>query len=77
MLGDSLLAAPIFRDDSIAEYYLPERTWTSLLTGEVKEGGKWYAEKHGYLSIPLYVKEGSIVAMGARNDNAVYDYADE
>lgn len=76
MLGDSLLAAPIFRDDSIAEYYLPEGTWTSLLTGEVKEGGKWYTEKHGYLSIPLYVKEGSIVAMGARNDNAVYDYAD-
>ena len=74
MLGDSLLAAPIFRD-SIAEYYLPEG-WTSLLTGEVKEGGKWYTEKHGYLSIPLYVKEGSIVAMGARNDNAVYDYAD-
>ena len=35
MLGDSLLAAPIFRDDSIAEYYLPEGTWTSLLTGEV------------------------------------------
>ena len=76
MLGDSLLAAPIFRDDSIAEYYLPEGTWTSLLTGEVKEGGKWYTEKHGYLSIPLYVKEGIIVAMGARNDNAVYDYAD-
>lgn len=76
MLGDSLLVAPIFREDSIAEYYLPEGTWTSLLTGEVKEGGKWYKEKHGYLSIPLYVKEGSIVAMGARNDNAVYDYAD-
>ena len=76
MLGDSLLVAPIFREDSIAEYYLPEGTWTSLLTGEVKEGGKWYTEKHGYLSIPLYVKEGSIVAMGARNDNAVYDYAD-
>ncbi len=41
----------------MAEYYLPEGTWTSLLTGEEKEGGKWYREKHGYLSIPLYVKE--------------------
>ena len=66
MLGDSLLAAPIFRDDSIAEYYLPEGTWTSLLTGEVKEGGKWYTEKHGYLSIPLYVKEGQHRGYGCK-----------
>ncbi len=76
MLGDSLLVAPIFNDQSMAEYYLPEGTWTSFLTGEVKEGGRWYREKHGYLSIPLYVREGSIVAVGARNDDAVYDYAD-
>lgn len=75
MLGDSLLVAPIFNDQSMAEYYLPEGTWTFFLNGEEKEGGKWYREKHGYLSIPLYVKEGSIVAVGAQNDNAVYDYA--
>lgn len=76
MLGDSLLVAPIFREDSMAEYYLPDGIWTNYLTGEEREGGKWYREKHGYLSIPLYVKEGSIVAEGARNENAVYDYAD-
>lgn len=76
MLGDSLLVAPVFRADSIAEYYLPAGRWTSLLTGEVKEGGRWYTEKHGYLSIPLYVREGSIVALGAENDGPVYDYAD-
>ncbi len=76
MLGDSLLVAPIFNDKSMAEYYLPEGTWTSLLTGEEKIGGKWYKEEHGYLSIPLYVKEGSIVAMGAVDNDPVYDYAD-
>ena len=76
MLGDSLLVAPIFNDQGMAEYYLPEGTWTSLLSGEVKQGGKWYREKHGYLSIPLYVRENSIVAVGSRKDNAVYDYAD-
>ena len=76
MLGDSLLVAPIFNEDGIAEYYLPGGRWTSLLSGDVKEGGRWYKEKHGYLSIPLYVRAGSIVAMGARDDNAVYDYAD-
>lgn len=76
MLGDSLLVAPIFNDKSMAEYYLPEGTWTSLLSGDVKEGGKWYKEEHGYCSIPLYVKEGSIVAMGAKDNDPVYDYAD-
>ncbi len=75
-LGDSLLVAPIFNDQSMADYYLPEGTWTSLLTGEVKEGGKWYNEHHGYLSIPLYVKENSIIALGNCDTNAEYDYAD-
>ncbi len=75
-LGDSLLVAPIFNEEGVAEYYLPEGTWTSLLTGETKQGGKWYSEKHGYLSIPLYVKEGSIIALGAQDTDAVYDYAD-
>jgi alpha-D-xyloside xylohydrolase len=77
MLGDSLLVAPIFNAQGMAEYYLPEGRWTSFLTGEVKEGGRWYREKHGYLSIPLYVREGSIIAVGAHCDKAVYDYADE
>lgn len=77
MLGDSLLVAPIFNENSMAEYYLPEGRWTSLLTGEEKAGGKWYQEKHDYLSIPLYVKEGSIIATGAKDDDAVYDYAND
>ncbi len=75
-LGDSLLVAPIFNDQSMAEYYLPEGTWTSLLTGEEKQGGRWYREHHGYLSIPLYVKENSIIALGAEDNGPVYDYAD-
>lgn len=40
--GDSLLVAPIFNDQSMAEYYLPAGTWTSVLTGEARQGGKWY-----------------------------------
>ena len=76
MLGDSLLVAPIFREDSIAEYYLPEGTWTNFFTGETKQGGRWVKEEHGYLSIPLMVKQGSIVALGAQDDKPDYDYAD-
>ncbi|HEX3022638.1 MAG TPA: alpha-xylosidase [Lachnospiraceae bacterium] len=76
MLGDSILVSPIFNEDSIANYYLPAGTWTNYFTGEQVQGGKWMKEKHGYLSIPFMVKEGSILAIGSRDDIADYDYAD-
>jgi alpha-D-xyloside xylohydrolase len=76
MLGDSLLVAPIFNDEGIAHYYLPEGRWTDFFTGELKSGSRWYKEKHSYQSIPLMVKEGSIIAVGAKNEDAVYDYAE-
>ena len=74
MLGDSLLVAPIFNDQGIAEYYLPKGIWTDLFTGEEKQGAGWISEKHGYLSIPLMVKENSIIALGAHEDKPDYDY---
>ncbi len=77
MLGDSLLVAPVLNEEGIAEYYLPEGIWTNFLTGETRQGGQWYREKHGYLSIPLYVRENSILAVGAKNDGPVYDYAED
>ena len=76
MLGDNLLVAPIFNDQSMAEFYLPEGTWTNFFTGEEKEGCGWFTEKHSYLSIPLMVKENSIVALGAHDDKPDYDYGD-
>lgn len=76
MLGDSLLVSPIFNEEGIANYYLPEGTWTDYFTGEQKTGGKWHREVHNYLSIPLMVKEGSIIAVG-QDSGAVYDYAQD
>lgn len=77
MLGDSLLVAPIFNEESLADYYLPAGRWTDFFTGEVKEGGRWIHEKHGYLSVPLLVKENSIVAIGAHDDKPDYDYGED
>jgi alpha-D-xyloside xylohydrolase len=76
MLGDKLLVAPIFNDAGMAQYYLPEGTWTNYLTGEKKQGNRWYNEAHGYLSIPLYVRENSILAVGEKNGDAVYNYSE-
>ena len=77
MLGDKLLVAPIFHEEGEVSYYLPQGRWTNYLTGDVKEGSRWYQEKHGYLSIPLMVKENSILAVGAENQDAVYDYSED
>ena len=75
MLGDSLLVAPVFNDQSLAKFYLPEGKWTNYFTGKVKKGGKWYSEKVPYTEIPLYVRENSILALG-KEEKAVYDYED-
>lgn len=76
MFGDSILVAPVFNDESQAIYYLPEGNWTNYFTGEKKQGGCWYQEFCGYMSIPAFVRENSLVAVGARDDRPDYDYAD-
>ena len=57
-------------------YYLPEGTWTELLTGETKEGGRWFQGTYDYFSMPLYVRENSIVVRGNCDTRPDYDYAD-
>jgi alpha-D-xyloside xylohydrolase len=77
MLGDSLLVAPIFSETGEVEYYLPNvGIWTNLITGERKEGGKWYKEKYDYFSLPLMARPGSIIAVGNNKEKTDYDYAD-
>lgn len=74
MLGDSLLVAPVFREDGRADYYLPEGTWTHLLSGEVRCGGSWKRDTWDYFSMPLYVRENTLLAWGGRDDRPDYDY---
>ncbi len=76
MLGDSLLVAPVFREDGLVDYYLPQGRWTNFLTDEVVEGGSWRRERVDYLSIPLWAAENSVIPVGARNDRPDYDYAE-
>lgn len=75
MFGDALLVAPVLREDSMAEYYLPEGCWTHLLSGDVKEGGRWYRDTYDYFSLPLFVRENTLLALGANDHRPDYDYA--
>ena len=75
MLGERILVAPVFSPDGWVAYYLPEGRWTSLLTGETRVGGGWIRERHSFFSLPLYVRQSSILAFGAHDDRPDYDYA--
>jgi len=75
MLGDDLLVAPVFGDSDVA-YYVPAGTWTHLLTGQRVTGPRWHHERHGFLSLPLLVRPGAVLPVGAVDDRPDYDYAD-
>ena len=86
MLGDSVLVAPIFNEDSLGRFYLPGLTlqgggytggkWINLIDGEVLDGGRWYEKTYSYLDLPLFVREGALIAFGQHSDVPDYDYAD-
>ena len=76
MLGDALLVAPVFTEDGSVDVYLPEGTWTHLLSGEMVTGGKWRKETHDFFSLPLYVRQDTILPIGANENETVYDYSD-
>jgi alpha-D-xyloside xylohydrolase len=76
MLGRDLLVAPVFSASGEVEFYLPAGRWTNYFTGEVVQGGGWRTEKHGFLSLPLYVRESAVLPIGARTDRPDYDYLD-
>ena len=76
MLGESLLVAPIFREDGRVQYYLPEGVWTSLLSGVKAEGGRWQTETHDFMSLPLMVRPGTVLPIGKVADRPDYDYTD-
>jgi len=76
MLGPDLLVAPVFRADGEVEYHLPAGTWTNLLTGEVRTGGGWHREVHDVMSLPVWVREGAVLATTERVDRPDHDHLD-
>lgn len=76
MLGPDLLVAPVMSQDGEVRFYLPEGNWTHLLTGERLAGSRWVTETHGFDSLPVLVREGAVIAVGAVDDRPDYDWAD-
>ncbi|CAK7208031.1 hypothetical protein SEUCBS139899_010865 [Sporothrix eucalyptigena] len=64
LLGDRLLVAPVFSASGHVEFYLPAGKWTNFFTNETRQGPGWFREHHGFASLPLYVRENTILVLG-------------
>ncbi|BFV55656.1 alpha-xylosidase [Kitasatospora sp. CMC57] len=76
MLGEDLLVAPVFSDDGTVEYYVPEGTWTNVLTGDQVIGPRWVKERHGFHTLPLLARPDSVLPLGADDQHPVSAWAD-
>ena len=76
MLGPSLLVAPVFAEDGVVEHFIPAGRWTHFVTGRTVKGPIWLRERYDVLSLPLFVRPGTVVPVGAHEDCPDYDYAD-
>ncbi|USW51789.1 Putative glycoside hydrolase family 31, galactose mutarotase-like domain superfamily [Septoria linicola] len=77
MLGRSLLVAPVFDENGDVEFYLPPGNWTSFWDDRVLKGPQWAKESHGCDTLPIYVRQGSILVLGKANETrTVYDWTD-
>lgn len=76
MLGDSILVAPVMRENGSVDYYLPQGKWTHLLSGQTVDGRGWRRDRYDFFSLPVYVRENTILPIGKCDDRTEYDYAD-
>lgn len=78
MFGSQILVAPIFNDQGKAHFYLPGGKWTSLLNNKVYQSpksGEWLNEIFDELSLPVLVRENTILVRNEKAIHAEYDYA--
>ncbi|GEO46634.1 alpha-xylosidase [Companilactobacillus kimchii] len=77
MFGSQILVAPIFNNQGKAHFYLPGGKWTSLLDNKVYQSpksGEWLNEKFDELSLPILVRENTILVRNEKTVHAEYDY---
>ena len=65
----------MFDDEGDVEFYVPAGRWVGFLDGQVVDGPGWVRQRHGFHSLPLLVRPGSVLAVGSRADRPDYDDA--
>ncbi len=73
MLGDNVMVAPVFTEAGDVQFYLPEGRWTHLWHNDELDGSRWHKQQHSFLSLPVYVRDSTLLALG--NNDQRPDYA--
>lgn len=73
--GDALLVAPVFNAIGDVDFWLPEGGWTHLFTSKTVAGSRWLRERHGSLSLPVYVRPNTLLAIGTTDQRPDDNYA--
>jgi alpha-D-xyloside xylohydrolase len=58
MLGPDLLVAPVLSASGDVTFYLPDGEWRNYFTDQIIQGGRWFTESHGFMTLPLFVRGG-------------------
>lgn len=72
MLGDSVLVAPVFSEAGDVAFYLPPGRWTHLWHNDELDGGRWHKQRHDFLSLPVYVRDNTLLALGNNDQQPNY-----
>ncbi|MDK1414751.1 alpha-xylosidase, partial [Cronobacter sakazakii] len=51
---------------------LPPGRWTHLWHNDELDGGRWHRQRHDFLSLPVYVRDNTLLALG--NNDQKPDY---
>ncbi|EKK3976825.1 alpha-xylosidase [Cronobacter sakazakii] len=74
MLGDSVLVAPVFSEAGDVAFYLPPGRWTHLWHNDELDGGGWHKQRHDFLSLPVYVRDNTLLALGNNEQKPDYPW---
>lgn len=73
MFGSNLLVAPVFSEEGTVTFYVPRSEddhngkWISWFDHQrTYEPGRWYTETHGFDTLPILVRPGSVTAVNSK-----------
>lgn len=68
MFGRSLMVAPVINEgERERRLYLPQGNWRDFFNGKIQEGGKFIISRAKLDSIPVFIKEDSIIPLNLDN----------
>lgn len=73
MFGSNLLVAPVFSEEGTVTFYVPRSeddqngNWVSWFDHKkTYEPGRWYTETHGFETLPILIRPGSVTPINPK-----------